>query len=99
VASRVLAEQTLEAEQKRFQAGVGTVALVIAAQQALAGTQDSEVQAMANYTHNKISFDVVLGRTLDVNHISMEEARSGRVSRESMIPANLPTARVPGVSK
>jgi outer membrane protein len=54
VASRVLAEQTLDAEQKRFQAGVGSVALVIGAQQSLASAQDSEVQAMANYTHNKI---------------------------------------------
>ncbi len=99
VASRVLAEQTLEAEQKRFQAGVGSVALVIAAQQALAASQDSEVQAMANYTHNKISFDVALGRTLDVNHISMEEARAGRVARESVIPANVPPAHAPAVIK
>jgi outer membrane protein TolC len=99
VASRVLAEQTLEAEQKRFQAGVGSVALVIGAQQGLASAQDSEVQAMANYTHNKISFDMALGRALEVNHISMAEAISGHVARESLIPANLPPARVPGVSK
>ena len=42
VASRVLAEQTLDAEQKRFQAGVGSVALVIQAQQALANAQDAK---------------------------------------------------------
>lgn len=99
VASRVLAEQTLEAEQKRFQAGVGSVALVIAAQQALANTQDSEVQAMANYTHNRNSFDMALGRTLEVNHISMDEATSGHVARESSIPVNLPPARTPGSGK
>ena len=99
VASRVLAEQTLDAEQKRFQAGVGSVALVIGAQQSLASAQDAEVQAMANYTHNKISFDLALGRALEINHISMEEAISGHVARESMIPANVPPARMPGVSK
>jgi len=99
VASRVLAEQTLEAEQKRFQAGVGSVALVIAAQQALANAQDSEVQAMANYTHNRNSFDMALGRTLEVNHISMDEATSGHVARESSIPVNLPPARTPGGGK
>ena len=99
VAGRVLAEQTLEAEQKRFQAGVGSVALVIQAQQALSGTQDSEVQAMANYTHNKIAFDLALGRALEVNHISMEEAKSGHVARESVLPANIPPARMPGASK
>ncbi len=99
VASRVLAEQTLEAEQKRFQAGVGSVALVIAAQQSLAATQDSEVQAMANYTHNKISLDMALGRTLDVNHISMDEAISGHVRRDSVLPANLPAAMRTGGAK
>ena len=95
VATRVLAEQTLEAEQKRFQAGVGSVALVIQSQQSLGLTQDGEVQAMANYTHAKIAFDQALGRTLDVNHISIEEAASGHVQRESFLPPNLPAPRRP----
>jgi len=77
----------------------GSVALVIEAQQALANAQDSEVQAMANYTHNRNSFDMALGRTLEVNHISMDEATSGHVARESSIPVNLPPARTPGGGK
>ncbi len=99
VATRVLAEQTLEAEQKRFQAGVGSVAIVIQAQKDLGVTQDGEVQAMANYTHAKIGFDLALGRTLDVNHISMEEAVSGHVQRESLIPPGVPPANKLEVSK
>ncbi len=90
VATRVLGEQTLDAEQKRFMAGVGSVALVMQAQKDLAGDQDAEVQSMANYTHAKIFFDQALGRTLEVNHISMDEAISGRVDRQSVIPANVP---------
>jgi outer membrane protein TolC len=90
VATRVLAEQTLEAEQKRFQAGVGSVALVIQAQKDLATSQDAEVQATANYTHARIAYDQALGRTMDVNHISMAEAIAGQVQRESVLPANLP---------
>ena len=93
VDSRVLAEQSLAAEQKRFQSGVSSVALVIQAQKDLGNTQDAEVQAMANYTHARIAFDFALGRTLDVNHISMEEAVAGKVARQSVIPANLPPAR------
>ena len=89
VATRVLSEQSLDAEQKRFQYGVGSVALVIQAQQNLAGDQDAEVQAMANFTHAKIGFDAALGRTLEVNRISMEEAAAGHVNRESMIPASV----------
>ena len=90
VDTRKLSEQSLEAENKRFTAGVGGVALVMQAQKDLANTQDAEVQAMANYTHAKIFFDQAMGRTLAVNRISMEEAIEGRVKRESSIPANLP---------
>ncbi len=91
VATRTLGEQTLEAEQKRFMAGVGSVALVMQAQKDLASAEDAEVQSMANYTHAKIFFDQALGRTLEVNHISMQEAILGRVERPSFIPANLPS--------
>jgi hypothetical protein len=51
---------------------------------------------MANYTHAKIAFDFAMGRTLDVNHISMEEAVTGHVERESVIPDVLPPARKTG---
>ncbi|HEX3744388.1 MAG TPA: TolC family protein [Bryobacteraceae bacterium] len=90
VATRQLSEESLDAEEKRFNYGVGSVALVIAAQQQLASDQDAELQSMANYTHAKIAFDDALGRTLEVNHVSMEEAKTGHVARESAIPANLP---------
>jgi hypothetical protein len=63
---------------------------VIQAQRDLANDEDSEVQAMANYTHAKIAFDLAMGRTLDVNRISMQEAASGRVARESSVPESLP---------
>jgi len=43
-------------------------------------------QATANYTHARIFFDQAMGRTLEVNHISMEEAIEGQVKRASAIP-------------
>lgn len=86
VDTRKLGEQTLEAEQKRFQAGVGSVALVMQAERDLANDQDAEVQAMANYTHARIFFDQAMGRTLEVNHISIDEAVAGEVKRPSAIP-------------
>jgi len=90
VDTRKLAEQSLKDEQNRFQHGVSTVTLVIQAQRDLATDEDAEVQAMANYTHAKIGFDMAMGRTLDVNHVSMQEAVAGRVARESVIPEELP---------
>jgi outer membrane protein TolC len=93
VATRVLAEQSLKAEQDKFKYGAtGTdVTTVIQAQKDLVNDQTLEAQAMANYTHARIGFDQAVGRTLEVNHVSMEEAASGKVARESSLPAQLPT--------
>jgi len=61
---------------------------VVQDQRDLASAQSSEQQALANYSHARIAFDQALGRTLDVNHISLDEARSGRVAGPpSSIPA------------
>jgi outer membrane protein len=92
VNTRLLAEQSLDSEQKRFQYGAtgSDVTTVIQAQQDLANDQSLEVQAMASYIHAKIDFDASIGQTLDVNNVSMEEARSGHVQRQSFLPASLP---------
>ncbi|QOY87419.1 TolC family protein [Paludibaculum fermentans] len=75
--SRTLALQTLEADQKKFSLGASTSFQVVQDQRDLANAQSSEVQAMANYTHARISLEQALGRTLDVNHVSVEEAMRG----------------------
>lgn len=93
VATRKLAEQTLEAEQMRFKFGESSIPTVVQAQRDLANDQSLEIQAMANYTHSRIAFDEATGQTLDTNHISMEEATAGRVSRASSIPENVPVPK------
>jgi outer membrane protein len=90
VATRTLAQQTLEAEQNRFKFGESTIALVVQSQRDLANNQEAEIQAMANYTHAKIAFDDAVGQSLEVNNISMAEAAAGRVTRESTIPEQIP---------
>jgi outer membrane protein len=86
VNTRKLAEESLKAEQNRFQFGVSDVTQVIQAQNELTTDQSLEIQATANYTHAKIAFDQAVGQTLDVNRIRMEEAVSGHVARTSAIP-------------
>lgn len=95
VNTRQLAEQSLVAEQQRFQYGAAgaDVTTVIQAQQDLANDQSLEVQAMASYIHAKIDFDSAIGQTLDVNHVSMDEALSGVVKRPSFIPESVPAGR------
>jgi outer membrane protein len=93
VATRTLAQQTLDAEQNRFKFGESTIAQVVQSQRDLANNQEAEIQAMANYTHAKISFDDAIGQSLEVNNISMAEAAAGRVARESTIPEQIPAKK------
>jgi outer membrane protein TolC len=78
--ARALAEQTLAADQKKFELGATTAFQVVQDQRDLATAQSSEVQAMANFTHAQISLDQSLGRTLDVHGVSVEEALKGQAS-------------------
>jgi outer membrane protein len=90
VATRVLSQQTLEAEENRFKFGESTIPVVVQAQRDLATNQEAEVQAMANYTHAKVAFDQAVGQTLESNGISLEEAAKGRVARASTMPDQIP---------
>jgi outer membrane protein len=88
--SRQLQQETLAADQRRNTLGAATVFQVIQDQRDLASSESSETQAMANYTHARISLDQALGATLEVNHISLDEALEGQLLRPSELPANLP---------
>ncbi|SRR5579885_283187 len=90
VRARTLQQQTLDADQQKYAAGVTTSYQVMLDQRDLANAITTEIEALANYSHARIAMDQALGRTLQVNNISIEEAKSGRVSRPSNLPANLP---------
>jgi outer membrane protein len=93
VDTRKLSEETLKAEQNRYKYGVSELTLVIQAERDLTANQSAEIQAMANYTHARIAFDDAVGQTLDVNHISFEEAAEGQVARQSALPEATPEVR------
>src|SRR5579884_3019054 len=90
VKARILQQQTLDADKKRYALGATTVFQVVQDEQALAAAQTAEVEALANYTHARIAFDQAIGTTLEVNHINIHEALEGRVSRPSILPSTLP---------
>lgn len=87
VKQRVLQEQTLDAEQKKYRLGASTTYLVIQAQRDLAQAESNEVIAESVYAKAKVNLDVATGRLLSSYGISLDEARQGRVSRA---PAALP---------
>jgi outer membrane protein len=88
--ARDLQQQTLDADQKRLALGASTAYQIVLDQQNLASSESSEVQALANFSHARIGLDVALGRTLEMNHISFDEALAGTISRPSQLPATLP---------
>jgi outer membrane protein len=90
VKARVLEQQTLQADQTRVAVKAGTLYQVVQDQRDLAYAGSMVTQAMANYTHAQIALDQALGRTLEVNHISLAEAQSGQVARPSRLPQDLP---------
>ena len=90
VKARILQQQTLDADRKKYTLGASTVFQVVTDQQTLAAAESAETQALANYSHARITFYQALGTTLGVNRISIDEAMSGQVARKSGLPADLP---------
>ena len=83
VQSRKLQEQSVEVEQVTFDVGLATNYLVIQYQTYLAQARSTEVAAKGAYAKAKVALDRATASTLEVNRVSMEEARDGRVSRPS----------------
>jgi len=81
--ARKLQAELLEKEQQMFSFGTATIADVVGAQQSLLAAESTEVSSQSAYMHARISLDQVLGETLDANHISVEQARVGKVERDS----------------
>lgn len=81
VKQRVLQEQTLDAEQKKYALGASTIFFIIQYQRDLAQAQSNEVAAMGAYVKAKTELERVTGQTLDVNSIDITEAMAGVVSR------------------
>jgi outer membrane protein len=78
---RVLQEQTLEAEQKKYALGASTVFFVIQYQRDLAQAQANEVVALGSYAKAEVELQRVMGLTLKNNNINLTEAMAGKVSQ------------------
>jgi outer membrane protein len=77
VDSRKLQEELLEKSQQSFSFGAATLSDLEAAQTSLVAAQEAEVATRSAFSHARISLDQVLGQTLDVNHVSVEQALKG----------------------
>jgi len=87
--ARELQQQTFDAEQKKYQLGASTVYLVIQTQRDLIAAQGTELRALANLVEAKANYERSVGRTLEVNRVTVADAKSGNVERETLIPGTL----------
>jgi outer membrane protein len=87
--ARELQQQTFDAEQKKYQLGASTVFVVIQTQRDLIAAQGTELRALANLAEAKANFERAVGRTLEVNRVTIADAKTGEVERETLIPGSL----------
>ena len=87
--ARELQQQTFDAEQKKYQLGASTVYLVIQTQRDLISAQGTELRALADLVEAKANYERAVGRTLEVNRVTIADAKSGEAERETLIPGTL----------
>jgi len=87
--ARELQQQTFEAEQKKYQLGASTVYNVILTQRDLITAQGTELRALANLAEAKANYERALGRTLDVNNVTIADGKSGKFEKDTLIPGTL----------
>ena len=96
--ARQLQQETFDAEQKKYQLGASTVYNVILTQRDLITAQGTELRALANLEEAKANYERAVGRTLEVNHVTIADAKTGEVDRQTLIPGTL-HGEVVGVDK
>ena len=88
VQARRLQEQTLKGEQRKYELGTSTILNVVLVQRDATARALAEIEARSQYIKAHTAVDQVLGRTLDVYGVDIEEARQGVVKREpDIVPA------------
>src|SRR5712692_2772730 len=86
---RKLQQQTFDADQKKYQLGASTVYQVILTQRDLVSAQGAELRALANLLEAKAAYERAVGRTLEVNRVTIADAKHGEVEKDTLIPGTL----------
>jgi outer membrane protein len=86
---RKLEQETFDAEVKKYQLGASTTYNVILTQRDLVSSQGAELRALANLLEAKAQYERAVARTLDVNRVTIAEAKHGEVEKDTRIPGTL----------
>ena len=87
--ARELQQQTFDAEQKKYQLGASTVYQVILTQRDLVLAQGTELRSLADLVEAKANYERAVGRTLEVNRVTIADAKHGEVEHDTLIPGTL----------
>ena len=85
VQTRILQQQLLDAEQKKLAGGASTPFNVVQQERDLVAAQSAELAALVDFSNARVALDQTLGTTLEANHVSIDEARTGKVQRASSL--------------
>ena len=94
-AAVALAQQSLDAEQKKYALGASTTTLVLQAQRDLTQAQSNLVSAKATYEKSRVELDRATGLTLLHNGIQLADAISGQVTQMPNVPYAAPRPEQP----
>jgi outer membrane protein TolC len=93
IKARELQRQTFEAEQKKYALGASTVYNVILTQRDYVTAEGVELRALADLIEAKANFERAVGRTLEVNRVTIASTgtKSGlsEFEQETLIPGTL----------
>jgi outer membrane protein len=84
-----LQKETFEAEQKKYQLGASTVYNVILTQRDYITAQGTELRALADLMEAKANYERATGRSLEVNRVTIADAKSGEIEKDTLIPGTL----------
>jgi outer membrane protein len=87
--ARELQQQTFDAEQKKYQLGASTVYNVILTQRDLITAQGTELRALANLAEAKANYERALGRTLEVNNVTIAGIKKNGYEKDTLIPGTM----------
>jgi outer membrane protein TolC len=97
IKARKLKEQTFAGTQRKYELGKATFTDVETIQRDVVTAQATEVTALNSLVKARNTLDQALGRTLEVNHVDLDDAYKGKVQRTSAPPAVDPSANRPPV--
>jgi outer membrane protein TolC len=81
-----LAQQSLDAEQKKFALGASTTTLVLQQSRSLTQAKSNLVAARAAYEKSRVELDRATGLLLEHNGVDLADAESGVVTKMPAVP-------------